>query len=239
MAKTVGMVKWFNNAKGYGFIEQPGEQDIFVHYSAISGDGYKTLIQGQEVEFEVAPQLYWETARKGLSFPVLLQWWKEQNTAHRFVWPGVAAYRIGSTPTFTSGEIGNQIEATRRSLETSGAIFFSFKSLRNDMGGIQGNLRDAVYARDAVIPEFSWIRSPRPRSPKLTIRRGREYVRASWTERGRQGAFWFVVYAKDKNGWTATVVPASQRSISLSADRKIEKIVVTSVNRLGKESSDG
>lgn len=53
MSKTNGKVKWFNNAKGYGFIEQPGEQDIFVHYSAISGDGYKTLIQGEDVEFEV------------------------------------------------------------------------------------------------------------------------------------------------------------------------------------------
>ncbi len=53
MSKAVGMVKWFNNAKGYGFIEQPGEQDIFVHYSAITGEGYKTLIQGQEVEYEV------------------------------------------------------------------------------------------------------------------------------------------------------------------------------------------
>lgn len=53
MSKASGKVKWFNNAKGYGFIEQPGEQDIFVHYSAISGDGYKTLIQGDEVEFEV------------------------------------------------------------------------------------------------------------------------------------------------------------------------------------------
>lgn len=53
MTKTTGKVKWFNNAKGYGFIEQPGEQDIFVHYSAITGDGYKTLVQGQEVEFEV------------------------------------------------------------------------------------------------------------------------------------------------------------------------------------------
>ncbi len=53
MSKAIGKVKWFNNAKGYGFIEQPGEQDIFVHYSAITGDGYKTLIQGQEVEFEV------------------------------------------------------------------------------------------------------------------------------------------------------------------------------------------
>ncbi len=53
MSKAIGKVKWFNNAKGYGFIEQPGEQDIFVHYSAIGGDGYKTLIQGDEVEFEV------------------------------------------------------------------------------------------------------------------------------------------------------------------------------------------
>ncbi len=53
MSKATGKVKWFNNAKGYGFIEAPGEQDIFVHYSAISGEGYKTLVQGQEVEFEV------------------------------------------------------------------------------------------------------------------------------------------------------------------------------------------
>ena len=53
MSKAIGKVKWFNNAKGYGFIEQPGEQDIFVHYSSIEGDGYKTLIQGDEVEFEV------------------------------------------------------------------------------------------------------------------------------------------------------------------------------------------
>ena len=53
MSKENGTVKWFNNAKGYGFIEQSGEQDIFVHYSAITGEGYKTLIQGKEVEFEV------------------------------------------------------------------------------------------------------------------------------------------------------------------------------------------
>ncbi len=53
MTRTKGMVKWFNNAKGYGFIEQPGERDIFVHYSSITGNGYKTLTQGQEVEYEL------------------------------------------------------------------------------------------------------------------------------------------------------------------------------------------
>ncbi|MBI1951791.1 MAG: cold-shock protein [Acidobacteria bacterium] len=51
MAK--GKVKWFYNSKGYGFIQQEDGTDIFVHFSAIKGDGYKTLEEGQAVEFEV------------------------------------------------------------------------------------------------------------------------------------------------------------------------------------------
>lgn len=48
-----GRVKWFNDAKGYGFIEQPnGGEDVFVHYSSIEMDGYKTLSEGMEVEYE-------------------------------------------------------------------------------------------------------------------------------------------------------------------------------------------
>ena len=49
-----GKVKWFNEAKGYGFIEQEGGGDVFAHYSAIQGDGFKTLAAGQEVKFEVS-----------------------------------------------------------------------------------------------------------------------------------------------------------------------------------------
>lgn len=48
-----GRVKWFNNEKGYGFIEYKEGEDIFVHYSAILSDGYKTLSEGQYVEFEL------------------------------------------------------------------------------------------------------------------------------------------------------------------------------------------
>ena len=48
-----GKVKWFNDAKGYGFIEQEGGEDVFVHFSAIQMDGLKTLAEGQVVEFEV------------------------------------------------------------------------------------------------------------------------------------------------------------------------------------------
>jgi cold shock protein len=48
-----GKVKWFNEKKGFGFIEQDGGQDLFVHYSAITGEGFKTLTEGQAVSFEV------------------------------------------------------------------------------------------------------------------------------------------------------------------------------------------
>jgi len=48
-----GTVKWFNNEKGFGFIEVDGEKDVFVHFSAIAGDGFKSLEEGQKVEFEV------------------------------------------------------------------------------------------------------------------------------------------------------------------------------------------
>ncbi len=53
MARVQGKVKWFNNAKGYGFIGQDGGPDVFVHYSAIQTEGYKSLQEGDEVEFEV------------------------------------------------------------------------------------------------------------------------------------------------------------------------------------------
>lgn len=52
-AKQIGKVKWFNNSKGYGFIEAEGGIDIFVHYSAIRASGYKSLKEGQSVEFQI------------------------------------------------------------------------------------------------------------------------------------------------------------------------------------------
>ncbi|NPU93185.1 MAG: cold-shock protein [Gammaproteobacteria bacterium] len=53
MSTTTGTVKWFNESKGFGFIEQDNGPDVFAHFSAISGTGFKTLAEGQRVQFTV------------------------------------------------------------------------------------------------------------------------------------------------------------------------------------------
>jgi cold shock protein len=53
MATAQGQVKWFNDAKGYGFISRSEGPDVFVHYSAIQGDGFRSLAEGQTVQFEI------------------------------------------------------------------------------------------------------------------------------------------------------------------------------------------
>jgi CspA family cold shock protein len=53
MSTTTGTVKWFNESKGFGFIAQESGPDVFVHFSAITGDGFKTLAEGQKVEFTI------------------------------------------------------------------------------------------------------------------------------------------------------------------------------------------
>ena len=58
MSDTItGTVKWFNSSKGFGFIQQESGPDVFAHFSAISGDGFKTLKEGQQVEFTVGEGL--------------------------------------------------------------------------------------------------------------------------------------------------------------------------------------
>ena len=205
----------------------------FNAYAELYADAKKWLEDGT-VDY-LAPQLYWETARRAQSFPILFDWWKGKNPKRRHVWPGIASYRIGSTETFTAGEIASQIALTRNASETRGSIQFSFKSVRNDMGGIQSKLRDEVFKHGAIVPRSDWKARRPPSPPALSARKQEETIDVSWTPRGN-GAFWFVVQALDAKGWSESVVPANVTKMSLSRSRGIERVVVRAADRLGNLS---
>jgi uncharacterized lipoprotein YddW (UPF0748 family) len=207
----------------------------FNAYAELYADARKWLQDGT-VDY-LTPQLYWETARKEQSFPVLLEWWQSQNVKNRHLWTGIATYRIGRNADFTAQEIVGQIETTRRLQPTAGSVHFSFKSLRNDLGGVQQLLKSGVYRSEAIIPTTHWIKAKKPAAPRVEIKKVADKLQINWREQGKAKAFWFVVYARDKNGWSYSILPAAPKNIALSIDRGISQIAVSGVDRLGNESS--
>lgn len=216
----------------YG-ISPIGVQEI--NYNELFADAEFWLSEGI-IDYFV-PQLYWKIDRKTREFPLLLKFWESKNVKNRHVWAGIGTYKIPSkTENFSAQEIVDQISLTREIQKTAGNIQFSFKSVQSDFGGIQNALSEKSYQHEAIIPLSPWIKSTKLLAPKVIITRDEKVVRVKWMEQGKQKAFWVVVYAKDKNGWSYSILPASEKSISLSADRKIEKIIVKSIDSLGNES---
>ncbi|HVE55916.1 MAG TPA: family 10 glycosylhydrolase, partial [Pyrinomonadaceae bacterium] len=161
------------------------------------------------------PQLYWKSDRPNREFPLLLKYWESVNPKKRHVWAGLGTYKIPSrTENFSAAEIIKQISYTREIQTTSGNIQFSFKSVRSDFDGIQKALRENAYQRGAIIPQSNWIKTAKILAPKVKITRDLQFVRAHWTEQGTKKAFWFIVYAKDKNGWSYSILPSAQKSIA-------------------------
>lgn len=217
----------------YG-ISPIGVQDI--NFNELYADAEFWLQEGI-VDYFV-PQLYWKIDRPTREFPLLLKFWESKNAKKRHVWAGIGTYKLyDAKENYSVAEIVNQISLTREIQTTAGNIQFSFKSLRNDFDGLQNALRENSYQRDAIIPPSPWIKTAKILAPKVEITKDEKFVRAKWTEQGIKKAFWFIVYTKDQNGWSYSIVPAAERSITLSANRQIKQIIIKSVDRLGNESS--
>lgn len=93
----LGTVKWFNDAKGYGFITHEDGRDVFVHYSAIEGEGFKTLIQGHEVQYEA------EDGPKGLHASLVINPVAAENTSEHV--PAIRADSISDSAPQESAQL--------------------------------------------------------------------------------------------------------------------------------------
>ncbi len=180
-----------------------------------------------------APQLYWATARKELSFPVLLNWWSSENVKKRHLWPGLATYRDGGDR-FPSGEIAHQIRTTRAVSSSPGVFHFSEKSLRNNINGVTDRVA-SLYAEPALVPSFPWIDARQPEQPtviatrmtdgiELEIRAGDDEIPRLW-----------VIQTRTAGRWRTEIVPAATPRHGLSG--KIERVVVSAVDQSGNQST--
>ncbi|HEX8097961.1 MAG TPA: family 10 glycosylhydrolase [Pyrinomonadaceae bacterium] len=210
----------------------------FDAYTQIYADSRRWLREGW-VDF-LAPQLYWPIAQEAQSYTALLDWWNTQNPLRRYVWPGNAVYRIGTTQQFTAAEILDQIRATRERSEPPGNLFFSMKSFLKDQGGINGLLKSGPYREQALVPPMPWLKAPRPASPEVTIEAREGGATISWKRSGGAEPFLWVVYVKDGSEWEAHVLPASARSFSARASEAARlmapPVAVSAVSRAGLES---
>lgn len=207
-----------NSDKGVGFNA----------YEQIYADSRKWLQNGWLDYF--SPQLYWKIEQTQQSYPVLLNWWLEQNTKNRNIFPGIYTSRVGR---WDANEIAYQIKTTRGFSKESGNIHFSMKSLMENKGGITDLLAKDVYAQPALIPAFGWLNNAFPGKPELKISRNIKSgkIKFIWQSAQQKIQLWVLQIQKGSD-WTTEILPGIQNSYELD-DNQIESFAISGVTRYG------
>ncbi len=189
-------------------IWQPGNPPSIVAgknaYTELYCDSRKWLANGW-VDY-LSPQLYWPIQPAAQSFPVLLKWWSDQNTQHRHVWPGLAAYRVGDP--WKPEEILNQIRITRQQSDDPGAIQYRAKFLMENHKGLATLLARQLFTEPALIPASPWLDGGTPNRPLVLAEGGR----FGWEPAGTNQISWWVVQTKTGNRWSTSIIPENART---------------------------
>lgn len=198
-------------------------------YEHLACDARKWLSKGW-VDY-LAPQLYWP-CEGPQSFPVLMQWWSSINPS-RPIWPGISTANIGSK--INRAEIGRQLDFARRyARQSSGHLFWSWRSIGRNSGGIQSELA-ARYRGFAVPPAMPWCGSARPARPTAQARHTSRGVSITWTPADNSARKW-VIQARVGGQWTSLcILPGAQRSVMLPPRmfEGVDRIAVRPISACG------
>jgi uncharacterized lipoprotein YddW (UPF0748 family) len=136
----------------------------FESYSGIYADSRRWVQLGW-IDY-IAPQIYWNIGYSVADYSILVPWWSN-NSFQRHFYVGQAAYRIGSSGAWlVYTEMPNQIRLNRTFQQVKGSIFFSSKSITNNLGGFRDSLRNNLYLYPALVPRMPWKDSIPPNSPR-------------------------------------------------------------------------
>jgi hypothetical protein len=209
----------------------------FSQYDKLNADVELWLAQGW-LDY-LAPQLYWAIDSPGQPFGVLLDYWMGANTAGKHIWPGLFTSRIDNTPkSWTPTEIANEVGVVRERA-AGGHIHFSMVTLMENRQGI-ADLLAAAYRSPALVPASPWLADSIPVAPEARLRTAANDPGALWIDvAGKQGpGSLLAIWARYGESWVFSVSPAGgpARVAANLADRPIEALVISAVNRIGLES---
>jgi uncharacterized lipoprotein YddW (UPF0748 family) len=199
-------------------------------YGKLYADARLWLVNGW-VDYLV-PQLYWPIDQRELSFPVLLQWWRQQNPKGRHVWAGLNDAEVGGK--FSNDEIGRQIQITRKQAGNGGTIHYHLRNL-TEKPALNASLR-REYAQPALVPAAVWLDSAPPEKPKLTVAAAQNSASARWENGGAEPAQWWLLQVCTSNAWKTEILPAGQTN-RIFENPKFDAISLRAVDRLGNLSA--
>lgn len=205
----------------------PPQIEGFDAYASLYADAKKWWTSGW-LDY-LTPQLYWKIEAPGQSFPVLLNWWQEENTHDRHLWPGMFTSRVGNrgSGNWKAEEILYQIYVTRGLQGATGNVHFSMKALMDDRGVAEA-LKEGPYRRPALIPDSPWMGGNPPKEPSLE-RVSSDRIAFSLPEQ-EQPWLW-VIRKRTEDKWRISI-QAGQKSHCQVSDAK--QIAVSAVNRTGE-----
>jgi uncharacterized lipoprotein YddW (UPF0748 family) len=202
-------------------------------YGELYADARKWLMEGWCDYF--VPQLYWPIKQTPQSFPVLLDWWKEQNPKGRHLWPGQFTSRTNPAEgNWNPQEVVDQINIVR-DRKAGGTVHFSFKAFNKNWNNIAETLKDGPYLNPALAPASPWLdhEAPKPPIAQETLDRG-THLRFQWSL-GTEDTQFFAIYALQGERWV-WLDTTDRISIDLpkaQVDGKISHLAIRPIDRVG------
>lgn len=214
-------------------------------YGSIYADSRLWLQQGWVDYF--SPQLYWSMASTGQNFPALLNWWTQQNTRQRHLWPGLAAYRTGdgTSSAYAGTEIPAQIAEVRTrsaaSSGTTGALLYNTTVLKENRGGLATTLTTSTFAVPALPPASPWLGATLPPEPVVAVTTTTFALQVQVTASSATPLSWWLIRWWNGATWSQRVVPAATASHTIPltvGTGATSAIVVNAIDKVGNASAD-
>ncbi|HEY9175628.1 MAG TPA: family 10 glycosylhydrolase [Verrucomicrobiae bacterium] len=178
-------------------------------YAVLYADAKKWLQNGWADYF--SPQLYWAIEPKAQSFPVLLDWWNQQNPKRRHLWPGLNTARMADR--WKPEETVRQIQLASKQPVSAGHVHWNLGSLLRS-GELQSALARGPYAETALVPACPWLDAKAPGQPRLVVTgRGPTDWRASWVAApGERPRFW-LIQLRTGASWSTRVTSETEMQL--------------------------